>query len=121
MLNTNELEQVLLILLVGKIYPDYDMEIAIPNTKKIFFIHIQMNYGVKGLTIGLDEDDGSERTMKLYLLETVDSTAIPVPVLVNGCINTIMLPQVNLIVLDILKILLFQHMKDLNLKIMKVM
>ena len=88
----NELEQVYINFIDGKIYPNYDKEIAIPTQKRYFYPYTN-DYGVKGLTIGLDEDDGSERTMKLYLLETVDSTAIPVPVLVNGTLTPSMLPN----------------------------
>lgn len=88
----NELEQVFINFVDGKVYPDYDMEISIPTQKRYFYPYTN-EYGVKGLTIGLDEDDGSERTMKLYLLETVDSTAIPVPVLVNGFLTPTMLPR----------------------------
>lgn len=88
----NELEQVYINFIGGKIYPNYDKEIAIPTQKRYFYPYTN-DYGVKGLTIGLDEDDGSEKTMKLYLLETINSTAIPVPVLVNGTLTPSMLPN----------------------------
>ena len=71
---------------------DYDKLVTIPDQTRYFYPFVN-NYGVKGLTIGLDEDDGSERTMKLYVLTDSTEKFDPVPVLVNGELNLGMIPS----------------------------
>lgn len=87
----NELEQVFINFIDGLLYDDYDDEIVISDQKRYFYPFTN-EYGVKGLTIGLDEDDGSERIMNLYVLTDTTHTAAPVPVLVNGTLSASMLP-----------------------------
>lgn len=76
----------------GRLYVDYDKLVTIPDQTRYFYPFVN-NYGVKGLTIGLDEDDGSERIMKLYVLTDSTEKFDPVPVLVNGELNLGMIPS----------------------------
>lgn len=76
----------------GRLYLDYDNLVIIPDQTRYFYPFIN-DYGVPGLTIGLDNDDGSSRVMKLYVLTDSTEKELPVPVLVNGVLNLGMIPS----------------------------
>lgn len=75
----------------GNLYMEYSKLTIIEDQKRYFYPLIN-DYGVKGLTIGLDNDDGSARTMKLYVLTDSSKKYNPVPVLVNGNMTVGLLP-----------------------------
>lgn len=75
----------------GNLYMEYS-KITIIEDQKRYFYPLINDYGVKGLTIGLDNDDGSARTMKLYVLTDSSRKYNPVPVLVNGNMTVGLLP-----------------------------
>ena len=60
--------------------------------QKCYFYPLINDYSVKGLTIELDNDDGSARIMKLYVLTDSNRKYNPVPVLVNGNMTVGLLP-----------------------------
>ena len=76
----------------GYMYQDYSTTTYISNQSRYFY-SFDNDYSVNGLTIGLADDDGSARTMKLYV--AVDSTKnnTPIPVLVNGNMSVSDLPE----------------------------
>lgn len=76
----------------GSLYQDYSHITSISDQIRYFYPFIN-NYNVDGLTIGLDYDDGSARTMKLYVLTDSTKRYSPVPVLVNGDMNPGLLPS----------------------------
>lgn len=75
----------------GNLYQEYSRITYIDDQLRYFYPFIN-DYSVDGLTIGLDYDDGSERTMKLYVLTNSSKKYAPVPVLVNGDMNSGLLP-----------------------------
>lgn len=75
----------------GSLYQEYSRITYIDDQLRYFYPFIN-DYSVDGLTIGLDYDDGSERTMKLYVLTNSAKKYAPVPVLVNGDMNSGLLP-----------------------------
>lgn len=75
----------------GNLYQEYSRITYIDDQIRYFYPFIN-NYNVDGLTIGLDYDDGSERTMKLYVLINSAKKYAPVPVLVDGDMNSGLLP-----------------------------
>lgn len=86
------LEQCYIYFVGGYLYEDYSSVTNIENQIRYFYPFIN-NYGVNGLTIGLDNDNGQQRTMKLYVLTDSRKNYKPVPVLVNGNMTTGLLPQ----------------------------
>lgn len=76
----------------GSLYQEYSRITYIDDQLRYFYPFIN-DYSVDGLTIGLDYDDGSERTMKLYVLTNSTKKYAPVPVLVNGDMNSGLLPS----------------------------
>lgn len=76
----------------GNLYQEYS-KITYIDDQLRYFYPFTNDYNVDGLTIGLDYDDGSERTMKLYVLTNSTKKYAPVPVLVNGDMNSGLLPS----------------------------
>ena len=76
----------------GSLYQEYS-KITYIDDQLRYFYPFTNDYNVDGLTIGLDYDDGSERTMKLYVLTNSTKKYAPVPVLVNGDMNSGLLPS----------------------------
>ena len=76
----------------GSFYQEYDRITNIPDQLRYFYPLVN-DSGINGLTIGLDEDDGSARTMKLYVLIDKSKINKPVPVLVNGLMDSGKLPE----------------------------
>ena len=76
----------------GNLYQEYSRITYIDDQLRYFYPFTN-DYNVDGLTIGLDYDDGSERTMKLYVLTNSTKKYAPVPVLVNGDMNSGLLPS----------------------------
>lgn len=76
----------------GTLYQDYSRVTMIEDQKR-FFYPLVNDYGVDGLTIGLANDDGLQRTMKLYVLTDSTQKYAPIPVLVNGDMTDGLLPE----------------------------
>ena len=75
----------------GNLYMEYSKITTIEDQKRYFYPLIN-DYSVKGLIIGLNNDDGSARIMKLYVLTDSNRKYNPVPVLVNGNMTVGLLP-----------------------------
>lgn len=67
----------------GYLYQEYSKVTQIEDQKRYLYPVVN-NYNVEGLTLGLDNDDGSARVMKLYVITNSEQKYAPLPVLVNG-------------------------------------
>lgn len=76
----------------GRLYTDYDKLVTIPDHTRYFYPFVN-DYGIDGLTIGLDYDDGSSRVMKLYVLTDSTEHYDPVPVLSTTVLDLGMIPS----------------------------
>ena len=76
----------------GNLYMEYSKITNIPDQLRYFYPFVN-EYGVDGLTLGLSHDDGSARTMKLYVLTDSTKTYAPVPVIVNGNMDAGLMPE----------------------------
>lgn len=89
----------------GTLYQDYSHITTIPDQIRYFYPYVN-DYGINGLTFGLDYDDGSARIMKLYVLTNSNKNHNPVPVLVNGDMTSGYLPS---------EFDGFRYVKDINI------
>lgn len=89
----------------GTLYQDYSHITTIPDQIRYFYPYVN-DYGINGLTFGLDYDDGSARVMKLYVLTNSNKNHNPVPVLVNGDMTSEYLPS---------EFDGFRYVKDINI------
>ena len=87
----NILEQPFIAFIGGKYYADYSKMVTIEDQVRYLY-PFENNYGVKGCLLNY-EDDGSEKTLNVYVI--MDSTGVnsPVPVLIDGSLSLSMLPE----------------------------
>lgn len=87
----NGLEQLFIFFTNGQLYTDYSKLTRIEDQIRWFYPYTN-DIGVDGCLINYT-DDGTEKVLKLYVLTDSTNTKQPVPVLVDGTMSALLLPE----------------------------